>query len=252
MKKSIVPKACRKQQAILSKHYTRAIVHMLFAGLIAGAAIAPSSALAQDAPKVLDKTIGEWSAEWWKWAFAIPASTNPMLGGPCEQGQQGPVWFLAGVWGGGTATRSCNVPGGKYILFSIANAVWIQTPDDPPTYTETDFRQQANDFLPPSIGGELVATLDGNLIIFNPKTPIIRSQSPVFKASFPADNVFGLDPILKLNDRPIVSDGFWVMLPPLSSGVHILHFQAGLGKNSGQAKKKVQQDVTYHLTVGNP
>jgi hypothetical protein len=102
MKKSIEPNACRKRQAIISKHYTRAIVHVLFAALIAGAAIAPSNALGQAKPQVLGKTIGEWSAKWWQWAFAIPASTNPMLGGDCEQGQQGPVWFLAGVWGGGT------------------------------------------------------------------------------------------------------------------------------------------------------
>jgi hypothetical protein len=255
MKKSIEPNACRKRQAIMSKHHTRAIMQMLFAGLIAGAAIAPSKAFAQDAPTVLGKTIGEWSAEWWKWAFAIPASTNPMLdkaGEFCHLGQQGPVWFLAGVWGGGTATRSCTVPGGKHILFSIVNAVWIQTPLDPPEFTETDWRQQANDFLPPSIGGELEATLDGNPIIFNPKTPIIRSQSPVFTASFPADNVFEADPSLLTG--PIVSDGFWVMLPPLSPSprVHELRFRAGLGKNSGQAKKKLKQDVTYHLTVANP
>jgi hypothetical protein len=133
MKKSLVPEACRKQQAIMSKHYTRAIVHMLFAGLIAGAAIAPPSAHAQDSPTVLGKTIGEWSVEWWKWALAIPTSENPMLdptGANCHLGQQGPVWFLAGVWGGGTAERSCSVPTGKYIFFSIANVIWIQTPED--------------------------------------------------------------------------------------------------------------------------
>ena len=77
----------------MSKHFTHAIVHTLFAGLIAGAGMAPSNALAEDAPTVQDKTIGEWSAEWWKWALAIPASTNPMLDGDCEQGQQGPFGF---------------------------------------------------------------------------------------------------------------------------------------------------------------
>jgi hypothetical protein len=205
MKKSIEPNACRKRQAIMSKHYTRAIMQVLFAGLIAGAAIAPSNALAQAEPKVLGKTIGEWSAEWWKWAFAIPVSTNPistnpMLGGDCAQGQKGPVWFLAGVWQGGTAIRSCTVPGGKYILFPIANSFWIQTKKDDENPApcgkddETCWRKEANNSLPPSIGGELEATLDGdpenpNPIIFNPKTPIIRSQSPVFTAFFPDDNV---------------------------------------------------------------
>jgi len=226
----------------MSKHITHAIVNTLLAGLIAGAGIAPSNALADAELKVLGKTIGEWSVKWWQWALAIPALTNPMLGGDCEQGQQGPVWFLAGVWGGGTAERSCTVPKGKYILFSIANVIWIQTPDDDELEpqckgNETCWRQHANDFLPPSIGGELEATLDGNPIIFNPNTPIIRSQSPVFTASFPPDNVFGLA-LSQLTGRPIVSDGFWVMLPPLSPGVHILHFEAGDAQN-----------VTYTLTV---
>jgi hypothetical protein len=187
----------------------------------------------------------------------------------CEQGQQGTVWFLAGVWTTGPAeppapvTRSCNVPGGKYILFSIANSIWIQLPSDPPEYTETQYREQAS-AGPSSIGGELKATLDGNPIIFNPKTPIIRSQSPVFTASFPPDqivtdegitfdNLFGLDPNTLTGD-PIVSDGFWVILPPLSPGDHnggdpgdhTLHFMAGEPNQPGF------QDVTYHLKVGNP
>ena len=145
--------------------------------------------------------------------------------------------------GGGTATRSCDVPRGKHILFSIANVIWIQTPTDDELEphckdNETCWRQHANDFLPPSIGGELEATLDGNPIIFNPNTPIIRSQSPVFTASFPPGNVFGIEDLSELTSRPIVSDGFWVMLPPLSPGEHELHFKAGQS-----------QDVTYTLTV---
>jgi len=234
----------------MSKHFTHAIVHTLLVGLIAGAGMTPSNALADAEPKVLGKTIGEWSANWWQWALEIPASTNPMLddtGAFCHLGQQGPVWFLAGVWLGKSelVTRSCTVPRGKHILFSIANSFWINSAQDNPNNTETDYRQFANDFLPPSIGGELVATLDKNPIIFNPKTPIIRNQSPVFTASFPPNNVITTSfnvPASDLTGYPIVSDGFWVMLPPLSPGVHVLHFQAS-------NEKKVTQNVTYNLTV---
>jgi hypothetical protein len=213
--------------------------HKHFAGLIAGALMAPSIAFAYSAPTFLGKTVGEWSAKWWQWALAIPASVNPMLdstGAFCNVNQKGPAWFLAGVFNGGDADRNCAVPKGKYILFPVVNSFWINSAWDDP-HTETEYRQFANDFLPPSIGGDLEATLDGQPIIFNPRTPIVRSQSPVFTANFPIDNVFGLDPN-GLTGYPIVSDGFWVMLSPLAPGEHVLHFRAG-----------ETQDITYYLTV---
>lgn len=105
-----------------------------------------------------------------------------------------------------------------------------------------DYRQFASDLLSPSVGGDLEATLDSQPIVFYPSAPIIRTQSPVFTvARFPKDNiVFEVDPVF-LDGYPIVSDGFWVMLPPLAPGPHVLHFRAG-----------TVQDVTYHLTVGKP
>jgi hypothetical protein len=224
------------------KKYTRTIAHTFFAGLIAFVVIAPSNTLAGVVPTVLDKSIGEWSAKWWQWALSIPASSNPMLdnnGSFCHVGQKGSVWFLAGIFSGGTVNRNCTVPNGKAILFPIANAFWINSAGDDPNNTESDYRQFAIDALPHPVGEDIEATLDGKPIIFNPRTPITRSQSPVFTATFPTDNIFGLDPSV-LTGYPIVSDGFWVMLPPLSRGPHILHFQAGQS-----------QDVTYHLTVGN-
>lgn len=202
-------------------------------------------------PRVLGKTIGEWSVQWWQWAYSIPTPSNPMLdtsGADCDVGQKGPMWFLVGYFfGDGTPIeRDCTVPQGKYILFPIANATWIQTRQDQeanPQYTETDYRRLANEFLPPSVGGDMEATLDGKPIIFNPKTPIIQSQSPVFTGKFPEDNVFsdyGYS-ASDLTGYPIVSDGWWVVLPPLSRGEHVLYFRAG----------KSQQNVTYHLTVGS-
>jgi hypothetical protein len=53
------------------------------------------------------------SAEWWQWVLSIPTSKNPQLDTTGENaviGQYGPVWFLAGFFGGGTATRDCQVP----------------------------------------------------------------------------------------------------------------------------------------------
>ena len=223
------------------KKYFCTIKCTLFAGLVA-CLIAPSITLADGVLSSQERSIGEWSAKWWQWALSIPASTNPMLdmdGSFCQEGQKGDVWFLAGFFSGGTVNRNCAIPKDKAILFPIANAFWINSALDDPKNTETDYRRLAIDALPHPVGEDIEATLDGKPIIFNPRTPITRSQSPVFTATFPTDNVFGAGPS-QLTGYPIVSDGFWVLLPPLSRGAHILHFQAGQS-----------QDVTYHLTVGN-
>ena len=49
-------------------------------------------------PKVLGKTYGEWSAQWWKWAVAGPAGANAvgdLTGADCAANQpDGSVWFL--------------------------------------------------------------------------------------------------------------------------------------------------------------
>lgn len=191
-------------------------------------------------PEVSGKSIGEWSVKWWQWSLSIPAANNPMLdnsGAFCNVRQQGPVWFLAGVFFGVNAERHCTIPHGKSILFPIANAFWINSALDDPNNTEADYRRLASESLPAPVGSDLEATLNGKSIVFNPDTPIVRSQSPVFTARFPADNVFGMNPDL-LTGFPIVSDGFWVMLPPLARGSHVLHFRAALA-----------QDVTYYLTI---
>jgi hypothetical protein len=59
------------------------------------------------------------SAEWWQWALSIPASVNPQLdttGEDAVVGQRGEVWFLAGVFLGGTVVRTCSVPEGVHFF----------------------------------------------------------------------------------------------------------------------------------------
>ena len=83
----------------------------------------------------------EWSAAWWQWAYSIPVGVNPILDSTGENaavGQDGPVWFLAGNYGGETV-REVSVPAGKALFFPIMNQPWVQFPDDPP-YTIPELR----------------------------------------------------------------------------------------------------------------
>src|SRR5262249_45191022 len=54
------------------------------------------------------RTYGEWGAAWWQWIYSIQTPVNPLLDGPCEVGQSGPVFFLVGNLGG-SSTRTCTV-----------------------------------------------------------------------------------------------------------------------------------------------
>jgi hypothetical protein len=231
----------------------------LFVALLSLPALMPTIARADTSAQVLGATIGEWSARWWQWALGIPAPINPMAdttGANCGVGQQGPVWFLAGWWGPPVdgVERTCTIPKAKSIFFPIANYVWVQTSGDDPANTEADYRQCVSGISAPdnplgcvgiaAVAGDLEATLDGVPVVFDYRTPIVRAQSPLFIVRWPLDNIFGLDPALETcpKCRETVSDGFWVMLPPLTPGVHTLSFRAGDGTTDWQ-------NVTYHLTV---
>src|SRR6202043_2144227 len=79
----------------------------------------------------LAESLEQLTAEWWQWALSIPTSINPQLdttGGNCMVGQRGSVWFLAGIFGGGSATRTCAVPEGTVLFFPVINTVNINTP----------------------------------------------------------------------------------------------------------------------------
>jgi hypothetical protein len=74
----------------------------------------------------------ELSAEWWQWAVSIPTSVNPVLdttGDNCMVGQRGSTWFLAGLFGGGTATRTCFIPEDKVLYFPVVNSINVDTPN---------------------------------------------------------------------------------------------------------------------------
>jgi hypothetical protein len=192
-------------------------------------------------------TYGEWSARWWQWALSIPAATNPGLdetGAHCAEGQSGPVWFLAGSFFGGTFERACTVPPDKALFFPIVNAafgaaVFDCEPTQPGVPCNiTVLRAAAAASMDPVT---LEASLDG--------VPVrqlreFRVQSPVFSVTLPEGNVVGVP---SGTYAPMVSDGYWLMLAPLSAGAHTIHFKNEItgGPFAGTAT-----EVTYHLTIG--
>jgi hypothetical protein len=192
-------------------------------------------------------TYGEWSARWWQWALSIPAATNPGLdetGAHCAEGQSGPVWFLAGSFFGGTFERACTVPPDKALFFPIVNAafgaaVFDCEPTQPGVPCNiTVLRAAVAASMDPVT---IEASIDG--------VPVrhlrdFRVQSPVFSVTLPEGNVVGVP---SGTYAPMVSDGYWLMLAPLSAGAHTIHFR---NKITGGPFAGTATEVTYHLTIG--
>jgi hypothetical protein len=192
------------------------------------------------------------SAEWWQWALSIPAPVNPLrdpTGDNCMIGQRGPTWFLAGVFGSGTAVRTCTLPEGKELFFPAFNSVEFNTPNvcgqGPEDFSAEKMRMDIAPFI--DNVSNLKVTLDGK-----PIHHLRRVKSDVFDVTLPEDNIFdalcvgaGLGNHPGGVFSPAVGDGIYAFLKPLNAGTHTLHIQATSQVSSGS----ISLDVTYTLVV---
>jgi hypothetical protein len=219
----------------------------LVAVLVLGLAPASAVALRADAnPHVFPpaahpygQSYGEWGADWWQWALSQPVSTNPVLdetGANCAAGQSGPVWFLAGTFGG-SATRSCAIPTGKALLLPVLNNAYFAFENDPPEQRTEEFVRGQVSFFEDAVT-RLSATIDG-VSVASIKERYF-AESPLFTVVLPADNLFGLPEGFVLD--PSVDVGYYLMVEPLAPGEHTIHFAGALPGFS--------VDVTYAITVG--
>jgi hypothetical protein len=205
-------------------------------------------------PRVIPNTTKQYeelAAKWWQWAFSFPRADIPFFntGGPVDisAGQSGNVWFLAGANNGLTEPRTGTVPAGTSLFFPIANL--INDYPCPPEYnfepnpgeTLEHFLQRTGEefldyYVPDS--STLFAEIDGAPLT---NLSAYRATSSLFK--FSADPALGQDPVFdpcingSLQDG--VALGYWLLIPPLTPGVHTLHFGA----------PSMFQDITYELTV---
>lgn len=159
------------------------------------------------------KTLGEWSAEYWKWAFSFPVATNPLLDTTGEFAHLGdvggPVFFVA-AGGAGTVSREFTVPGDRFLFFPMFTVAFYVGPGD----TLADAQQFVDGLFATTT--ELHASVDGVPI------PDLFSRwevSPVFSLTIPPDGL-GAPGVY----TEAYSGGFWIMLQPLPAGQHTLVF----------------------------
>jgi hypothetical protein len=170
--------------------------------------------------KAYGKSYGEWSILFWQWAMSIPADRSPVIdptGEFCDEGQSGPVWFVGSV--GGSSERVCHIPAGKAVFMPVFN--WIfgsgvfdcdPTVPGVPCDVET---LRASAAANTEAAEVLDVTIDG-VPLEDPRAYRAISPEP-FSVTYPENSIVGVE---AGTYYPQVSDGYWLMLAPMSKGEH--------------------------------
>jgi hypothetical protein len=200
----------------------------------------------------------DWGARWFQWVASMPATGHPNRDGPCDQAQDGPVWFL-GTPPAGTTERSCTVPSGKGIMVVASGMFYTSTPEnecednDKAWCTEPNL-QAIQDFCLNDIG-----TRDDDVCVEVNGVAVENLRDYYFVSDLFTLQGDPNDPLLSYflpygpnNCGPLCAEGqlrqavfcgYWVVLEPLPAGEHTLRFYLTYPDGS------VWREALYQITV---
>ncbi|HST31106.1 MAG TPA: hypothetical protein VLK27_09750 [Chthoniobacterales bacterium] len=221
--------------------------------------------------KIEGHTYAEWSERWWQWVFSLPVTQNPLFdNADVSTGQHDNVWFLGGSFTQSTVTRTVAIPHNKLLFFPIINAWEDDTycNDDGTGTQRVSFGESLPDLRSDvqavvDTAQNVSCTIDGVDVPGLSDAPNsdyrVKTSSPDgFNYDLPGMNNFlssfiGL-PCWSSSHGPVhvdahiyhpVGDGIYIMLGPLATGSHVLHFH-GEGVSFGTP---FTEDITYNITV---
>ncbi|MBX9900421.1 MAG: hypothetical protein K2Y28_06510 [Burkholderiaceae bacterium] len=187
------------------------------------------------------KTKADLSATWWQWAFSTNDEINPVRdksGINCGVGQNGNVWFLAGGFGSSKISRRCEIPSNKYVFFPVINmAYWPRQGSENYTCEQAKINASSNNNNAINLFVEIDGVQLENVRQFRART------EECFDIFAKVDR--SLNPY---NAYPSASDGYWVLLKPLSKGKHTVKFGGGYNA-AGNPLGRMLQDIEYEITV---
>jgi opacity protein-like surface antigen len=232
----------------------------LVAAVALAALATATAALAHSKPRVLSpaskhlgRTYAQWSAKDWQWELEQPnVSSSPVVdpnpgtkSNPqrvnCRLGQSGKVWFLSGIFSltqnnYTVAYRKCSIPAGKYLYFPVVDA-WQDDLNCPgqPSFTQTGAQLQQ------IVAAEMDDVTSMRVVIDHHRVSGLSSTHSRYRVAangfsytLPANNALSQacpgDPFPAGTMPPdppgAYADGYYIMLAPLSRGVHHLMFAA--------------------------
>jgi hypothetical protein len=146
------------------------------------------------------------------------------------------------------------MPAGSSFLWPVVTAFFLCPTDcgpdgAAPNGTPEEIRAAAEGAINslPELGYILECEIDG-VPLSNIES--YRAQSPVFYGEIVEGCIFNAvapEFFPPGPYGPAVSDGFWVMVPPLPVGEHVIHFRAVIGTN--EPEPLFETESTHYITV---
>jgi hypothetical protein len=186
--------------------------------------------------RVQGLTHGDWQAKWWQYVLSVPADQNPLGDAPrpnCILQWVGNVGLVVANSTLDTPIQ-CTVPAGKMLFVEVLGAE-CSTLEEAPFHggNEAELRACAGALVPQ----ELQASIDG--VEVQDLSRYIAT-SPAFDFSVPEDNVLWVPG----GNGQSVASGAYLMLTPLSPGMHTIHL------HGTYPDLEYTADKTFALTVG--
>jgi hypothetical protein len=244
---------------------SRAAVVVAFLGLALAATGARADVIVPPDQSFNGQSQAQLANGYWQWAFSFPSATNPLLdttGADAYLGNEGSFVYLAGTIGNAAFTRHITVGSGQSLFVPVFPFItWgdISAYGDSYAGLRQDDAEtagiQPNGSAPNTT---LFLTLDGHSIPLPSGTTSLfdfRQVSPaLFNLFIPGDNVFGLTnpPFPYPGTVQALADGWYVLLNPLTPGIHTLEFggqTTGIGAYDGQT---IFTDTTVIINVTVP
>jgi len=202
-----------------------------------------ASAVADDIIETGDtlqgRTQAEYANTWWQWAVSMPDAQSPIKdrsGVRCAVNQAGPVWFLAGGFGTSRISRECRIPSDRHIFFPVINMLYYPSGEGPaPTCDSVKLHAAMNNRYLKSFK----VTIDDHSYV-NPAF-FRRSSADCFDLIARKPGTYTPSTVF-----PSATDGYWVMLRPLSPGRHTLSFRAEYNR-PGASYGAMIQDIEYTI-----
>ena len=211
----------------------------------------PARAGVLSSADVLSRTgmsITQWGAAWWQWAFSNPDVLDDATGRFGALGDVGgPVFFAEGS-GGGTLQQNYAIPGGQFVLLPVATYIWTIFDDGSGICADIVCAREIVNHNYIDGVTNLFALIDG--------TPVTDFASHLVRVDAGNPLIFQVDtgiPFVPGQYSGVVDavqGGYWLMLEPLSAGLHQISF-GGTAPNINGDTGELQPGTTDFKTELN-